>query len=163
MSAYWILPTSKISEDNFDKNSITSFLGFFDKIYEFIIDIPLYISTISSYLLIDVSIFWEIVSAAESVIRYREGDYNEKVFVKGDGNATPATPEEIISLSKRKYGVDNETSEIIYEEEKWSQYIELCKEYRRDGKTPTVKVMVMQHPQPQKKLFQRMDMQNQVL
>lgn len=79
------------------------------------------------------------VAPAESVIRYREGDYNEKVFVKGDGNATPATPEEIISLSKRKYGVDNETSEITYEEEKWSQYIELCKEYRLDGKTPTVK------------------------
>ena len=79
------------------------------------------------------------VTPAESVIRYKEGDYNEKVFVKGDGNATPATPEEIISLSKRKYGVDNETSETIYEEEKWSQYIELCKEYRRDGKTPTVK------------------------
>ncbi len=41
------------------------------------------------------------VSPAESVIRYKEGDYNEKVFVKGDGNATPATPEEIIALSKK--------------------------------------------------------------
>ena len=47
------------------------------------------------------------VAPADSVIRYREGDYNETVFIKGDGNATPATPEEIISLSKRKYGVDN--------------------------------------------------------
>ena len=41
--------------------------------------------------------------------KYREGDYNEKVFTKGDGNALPATPEEIIALAKRKYGVDNET------------------------------------------------------
>lgn len=79
------------------------------------------------------------VVPAESVIRYRDGDYNEKVFVKGDGNATPATPEEIISLSKRKRGVDNETSEIVYEESKWTQYIELCKEYRQDGKAPTIK------------------------
>ena len=54
------------------------------------------------------------VAPADSVIRYREGDYNETVFIKGDGNATPATPEEIISLSKRKYGVDNETSEVVY-------------------------------------------------
>ena len=81
------------------------------------------------------------VVSAESVVRYREGDYNEKVFVKGDGNATPATPEEIISLSKRKYGVDNETSEIEYCEEKWSRYIELCKEYRRDGSVPSIKAL----------------------
>ena len=30
------------------------------------------------------------VAPADSVIRYREGDYNETVFIKGDGNATPA-------------------------------------------------------------------------
>ena len=81
------------------------------------------------------------VAPAESVIRYREGDYNEKVFVKGDGNATPATPEEIIALSKRKYGVDNETSETEYCEKEWSEYVELCKEYRRDGLAPTVKIL----------------------
>lgn len=79
------------------------------------------------------------VAPAESVIRYREGDYNETVYVKGDGNATPATPEEIISLSKRKYGVDNETSEIVYREMLWSEYLELCKEYRRDGSLPSLK------------------------
>lgn len=79
------------------------------------------------------------VAPAESVIRYREGDYNEKVFVKGDGNATPATPEEIISLSKRKYGVDNETSESEYCDKHWSEYIELCKEYRSDGSSPSMK------------------------
>lgn len=79
------------------------------------------------------------VAPAESVIRYREGDYNETVYVKGDGNATPATPEEIISLSKRKYGVDNETSEIEYREMLWSEYLELCKEYRRDGSLPSLK------------------------
>ena len=79
------------------------------------------------------------VAPAESVIRYREGDYNETVYVKGDGNATPATPEEIISLSKRKFGVDNETSEIEYQEKYWSEYIELCKEYRRDRSVPSMK------------------------
>ena len=79
------------------------------------------------------------VAPAESVIRYREGDYNETVYVKEDGNATPATPEEIISLSKRKYGVDNETSEIEYREMLWSEYLELCKEYRRDGSLPSLK------------------------
>ncbi|MEE8816457.1 MAG: ATP-binding protein [Lachnospiraceae bacterium] len=79
------------------------------------------------------------VAPAESVIRYREGDFNETVYVKGDANATPATPEEIISLSKRKYGVDNETSENLYQEENWSEYLELCREYRKDGSIPSVK------------------------
>ena len=40
------------------------------------------------------------VSPADSVVRYREGDFNETVYIKGDGYSTPATPEEIISLSK---------------------------------------------------------------
>lgn len=79
------------------------------------------------------------VGQAESVVRYREGDYNETVFIKGDGNTTPATPEEIISLSKRKYGVDNETSEIMYSEKSWSEYVALCKEYREDGSSPSIK------------------------
>ena len=79
------------------------------------------------------------VAPADSVIRYREGDYNETVFIKGDGNATPATPEEIISLSKRKYGVDNETSEVAYTDNQWSEYLNLCKEYRQDKSVPTMK------------------------
>ena len=79
------------------------------------------------------------VAPADSVIRYREGDYKETVYVKGDGNATPATPEEIISLSKRKYGVDNETSEIEYNEKDWTGYIDVCKSYRRDQTIPSVK------------------------
>lgn len=79
------------------------------------------------------------VLKSESVVRYREGDFNEKVFVKGDGNATPATPEQIISLSKRKYGVDNETSDIYYNENEWTEYVNLCKEFREDLSAPTIK------------------------
>lgn len=76
---------------------------------------------------------------SDSVVRYREGDFNETVYVKGDGNSTPATPEEIISLSKRKFGIDNETSEILYSENEWSDFIDLCKEFRSDKSSPTVK------------------------
>ena len=36
-----------------------------------------------------------------------------KTVTSGDGNSTPATPENIISLSKRKFGFDNETTDII--------------------------------------------------
>lgn len=79
------------------------------------------------------------VIPADSILRYREGDYNEKVYTKGDGNALPATPEEIIALAKRKYGVDNETSDIKYDENEWIEYISLCKEYREDSSVPTLK------------------------
>lgn len=79
------------------------------------------------------------VLQADSILRYREGDYNEKVFTKGDGYALPATPEEIIALARRKYGVDNETTDTIYDEAKWTEYIDLCKEYRDDSQAPTLK------------------------
>ena len=53
------------------------------------------------------------VISADSIVRYREGDFNETVYIKGDGNTPPATPEEIITLHKRKFGIDNE-SNIIF-------------------------------------------------
>lgn len=81
------------------------------------------------------------VLSADSIIRYREGDYNEKVFTKGNGNALPATPEEIIALAGRKYGVDNETTDILYEKTSWTEYIDLCKEYRDDALAPTLKTL----------------------
>ena len=80
-----------------------------------------------------------VVSPSESIVRYREGDFNEKVFVRGDGNSTPATPEEIISLSKRKFGVDNETTEVLYTESRWTKYVALCREFRKDSSAPTLK------------------------
>lgn len=79
------------------------------------------------------------VKASESVVRYREGDFSEIVYVKGDGNATPATPEEIISLSKRKYGVDDEVSEITYDEKEWNSFLSLCREFRENETSPTLK------------------------
>ena len=79
------------------------------------------------------------VYSADSIVRYREGDFNENVYIRGDGNTTPATPEDIISLSRRKFGVDNETTDTVYSEDKWSDYVDLCKEFRSDKSTPTVK------------------------
>lgn len=79
------------------------------------------------------------VAPSNSVVRYRDGDFNETVYIKGDANATPASPEDIIVLSKRKYGVDNETTDIFYTEDKWSYYLSLCKEYRMDNSVPSIK------------------------
>ena len=88
----------------------------------------------AEYFVLGVKVF-----AADSIVRYREGDYNEKVFTKGDGNAFPATPEDIIALAKKKYGVDNETTDVLYAENLWTEYVGLCKEYRDDSLAPTLK------------------------
>ncbi len=79
------------------------------------------------------------VAPSNSVVRYRDGDFNETVYVKGDGNATPASPEDIISLSKRKYGVDNEITDVLYDENKWAEYLQLCLTYRTDNTAPSLK------------------------
>ncbi len=79
------------------------------------------------------------VMPAESVVRYREGDFSETVYIRGNGNSTPTTPEDIISLSKRRSGVDNETTDVEYRAEEWKNYLNLCKEYRSDSKEPSLK------------------------
>ena len=79
------------------------------------------------------------VMPADSIVRYREGDFNETVYTKGDGYTAPATPEEIIALHKRKLGIDNETTDIKYDENHWEEFIRLCCEYRSDKSAPTLK------------------------
>ena len=79
------------------------------------------------------------IAPAESVVRYREGDFNETVYIKGDGNSTAARPEEIISLSRRKYGVDNETTDTFYDDKAWRSYNDLCRMFRMDAAAPTIK------------------------
>ncbi|MEE3452888.1 ATP-binding protein [Dialister sp.] len=79
------------------------------------------------------------VSPSHSVVRYREGDFNETVYIKGDGNSVPATPEQIISLGKRRFGIDNEVSEIRYVESEWTEFLNLCRLYREDGSVPSLK------------------------
>lgn len=76
---------------------------------------------------------------SDSIVCYREGDFNETVYVKGDGNSTPAKPSEIIALSKRKYGVDESYTETVYEPSGWKSYNRLCREYRKDGQEPSLK------------------------
>lgn len=79
------------------------------------------------------------IDKSDSIVRYRDGDFNEKVYVKGDGNSTPATPEEIISLSGRKYGIDNHFTDVDFDSRLWTKYLNLCKNYRFDASVPSIK------------------------
>lgn len=73
---------------------------------------------------------------SESLVKYREGDFDEKVYIRRDGSTSPASAEDIISLSGKKHGVDNELTNEKYDEERWSDYLSLCRSYRRDNTIP---------------------------
>ena len=79
------------------------------------------------------------VESSESIVRYRKGDYSEILYIRGDGNSTPANPEDIIALAKRHYGVDNETTAIKYDEKNWKAYLDLCRCYRKEFSIPSRK------------------------
>lgn len=79
------------------------------------------------------------IDKSDSIVRYRDGDFNEKVYVKGDGNSTPATPEEIISLSGRKFGIDNHFTDVDFDSGLWTKYMGLCRTFRADYSTPSLK------------------------
>lgn len=56
------------------------------------------------------------VYSSDSVVRWRDSDFSETIYVKNDGNTTSARIDDIISFSKRKYGVDNAISDCLYDE-----------------------------------------------
>lgn len=79
------------------------------------------------------------IDKSDSIVRYRDGNFNEKVYVKGDGNSTPATPEEIISLSGRKFWIDNHFTDADFDAGLWMKYMELCRTFRADYSVPSLK------------------------
>lgn len=80
-----------------------------------------------------------MVSSCDSIVRYKAGDHNETVYIKGDGNAKAASPEDIIALSKRRLGVDNYVTNNYYDEIDFQNYLELCSEFREDHSRPSIK------------------------
>ncbi len=79
------------------------------------------------------------VSPSDSLVRYRSGDYNSEVFIRQDGCTTHASPEDIIALSKRKGGIDNEKTDVKYDERDWSLYLDLCRNNRKNNSVPQLK------------------------
>jgi len=79
------------------------------------------------------------VSPSESLVRYRSGDYRSEVFIRQDGSTTAAGPEDIIALSKRKSGIDNEKTDVRYDERDWSLYLDLCRNNRKNNSIPQLK------------------------
>ncbi len=79
------------------------------------------------------------VEPSESLVRYRSGDYKNEVFIRQDGSTAPASPEDIIALSKRKLETDHEKTDVRYNEHDWSLYLDLCKNNREGNTVPKLK------------------------
>lgn len=76
------------------------------------------------------------VFKAESIVRYREGDFDETVYKRKDGASTEATPEEIVSMGRGRKGFDLQLTGSFFKEEDFSQYLSLAKEFRKDRQAP---------------------------
>lgn len=79
------------------------------------------------------------VYRSEAILRYRLGDFEEKVFVRKDGASTEATPEEIVSMGVSRHGFDSQLTDEEYSEARFSQYLDLAREFRADHASPSMK------------------------
>lgn len=76
------------------------------------------------------------VFKAESIVRYREGDFGETVYKRKDGASTEASPEEIVSMGRGRKGFDSQLTGIRFEERDYSQFMSLASEFRKDHHAP---------------------------
>ena len=82
------------------------------------------------------------VHKSESILRYKAGDFAEKVFVRKDGASTEASPEEIVSMGVARHGFDTQLTDAVFSEADFSQYLELAVEYRVDQAAPSLNALI---------------------
>ena len=76
------------------------------------------------------------------MVIFKSGDYNEKVYIREDGSTLPATISQILSMGKRKLGMDHQLLDEQYEVKNFSKFARLATLYRKDGKNPTEKMLI---------------------
>ena len=76
------------------------------------------------------------------MVIFKFGDYNEKVYIREDGSTLPATIRQILSMGKRKLGMDGQFLNEQYEVKKFSKFNKLAMLYRKDGEKPTEKTLI---------------------
>ena len=76
------------------------------------------------------------------MVIFKSGDYNEKVYIREDGSTLPATISQILSMGKRKMGMDTQLLNEQYEVKNFSKFSKLAALYRKDGEKPTEKMLI---------------------
>ncbi len=79
---------------------------------------------------------------ADEMVIFKSWDFNEKVYLREDGSTVPATISQILSMGKRKFGMDRQLLNEQYETKNFSKFIRLASTYRKDGEKPTEKMLI---------------------
>lgn len=76
------------------------------------------------------------------MVIFKSGDYSEKVYIREDGSTLSATISQILSMGKRKFGMDGQLLNEQYEVKNFSKFDKLAMLYRKDGEKPTEKMLI---------------------
>lgn len=111
--------------------------------------------TINRYIFHHVNVKFEVITSKENkkilsvfvdyvneLIVYKAGDYNEKVYIRDDGATIPASINQIIKMSKRKFGIDGQILNEQYEKNKFISFNKAAKLYRKDNEEPSIKILI---------------------
>ena len=76
------------------------------------------------------------VDQNDELVIYKDGDYNEKVYIRENGATVKASINQIIQLGKRKLGFDSTILDKTFYKKDFSNYYKLIKKYRKDKRIP---------------------------
>ena len=78
-----------------------------------------------------------LIPSYPEIVCFRNGDYNEKVYIRENGASVPANIAQILMLGKRKFGTDVKIMDRTYEKKDFTRFLSLAKKYRKDENEPT--------------------------
>lgn len=82
------------------------------------------------------------INQNDELVIYKDGDYNEKVYIRENGATIKASINQIIQLGKRKFGFDNTILDKTFYRKDFSKYYKLIKKYRRDKFVPNNEFLI---------------------
>lgn len=111
--------------------------------------------TINRYIFPHVNVDFKVITSKENkkilsvfvdyvneLVVYKAGDFNEKVYIRDDGATIPASINQIIKMSKRKFGIDGQILNEQYEKNKFISFNKTAKLYRKDNEEPSIKILI---------------------
>ncbi len=82
------------------------------------------------------------VDYLNEMVIYKAGDFNEKVYIRENGATLPASINQILKMSKRKYGIDGQILNEQYEKKNFISFNKLARMYRIDNQEPSIKMLI---------------------
>lgn len=82
------------------------------------------------------------VEPSDELVVYKNGDFNEKVYVRFDGASLPASIKQILQLGKRKLGSDRMIIDVLYQKSDFVSFNNLGRKFRDDNKEPSLELLI---------------------